>query len=63
VHRQFGEHLNAVSRERLVCGMQNEAIKKRLLAEADLPLKCALGSAVSKDTATPENGELQQHTA
>lgn len=63
MHCKFGEHLNALSGERLVCGMQNEAIKKRLLAEADLPLKCALGSAVSKDTATPENGELQQHTA
>lgn len=63
VHCKFGEHLNALSGERLVCGMQNEAIKKRLLTEADLPLKCALGSAVSKDTATSENGELQQHTA
>lgn len=41
--------------------MQNEAIQKRLLTEADLPLKSALGTAVSKDTAPRGDGELQQH--
>ena len=39
---EFGDYLNKVLRDRFVCGLRNEDIQKRLLAEDDLALKKAL---------------------
>ena len=41
-HCKFGAYLEDALRDRLVCGLRNEAIRKRLLSEADLKLATAL---------------------
>ena len=41
-HCQFGAYLDEALRDRLVCGLRNEGIQKKLLTEADLTLARAL---------------------
>ena len=40
-HCEFGDYLDPALRDRLVCGLRNESVQRRLLAEADLTLKRA----------------------
>ena len=41
-HCQFGNYLDEALRDRLVCGIRNTGIQKRLLSEAELTLKKAI---------------------
>ncbi|KAL0147462.1 hypothetical protein M9458_057225, partial [Cirrhinus mrigala] len=50
-HCQFGDGLNDALRDRLVCGILQESIQKRLLTEADLTFKRAVEIAVAMETA------------
>ena len=50
-HCNFGELLDDMLRDRLVCGMNNKQIQRRLLAESKLTLKGALEIAQNLETA------------
>ena len=58
-HCQFGAQLNEALRDRLVCGLRNPAIQKRLLAEADLDLAKALKLAQGIEAADTNMKKLQ----
>jgi len=58
-HCEFGSSLDATLRDRLVCGLRNEAIQKRLLTEEDLTFKRAIDLAVAMETAAKDATELQ----
>ena len=53
---QFGDFLDEALRDRLVCGLQNEAIQRRLLTEAKLTFAGALELAKAQEAA-----ELQSY--
>ena len=55
----FRDYLDEALRDRLVCGLQSEAIQRRLLAEADLTLKKALEIAQGMEAANKQASELQ----
>ncbi|XP_039602322.1 uncharacterized protein K02A2.6-like [Polypterus senegalus] len=57
---QFGDGLNDALRDRLVCGILQEGIQKRLLIEADLTFKRAVEIAISMETAAKDALELQR---
>eukprot|EP00731_Ephydatia_muelleri_P002089 Em0001g2089a len=48
---QFGDFLDEALRDRLVCGLQNEAIQRRLLTEAKLTFAGALELAKAQEAA------------
>ena len=50
-HCEFCDYLEQTLRDCLVCGLRAESIHKRLLAEADLTLKKALGLAQGMEAA------------
>ena len=56
----FGESLNEMLRDRIVCGINDDVIQKRLLAEADLKFDKAVQQAQSMETAARNVKELQQ---
>lgn len=58
-HCQFEDGLNDALRDRLVCGISQERIQKRLLTEADLTFKRAVEIAVAMETAARVAVELQ----
>lgn len=59
-HRLFDEAiLDDMLRDRLVCGLCNEHIQKRLLSEADLTFTTVLDIAVAKETPARDASELQ----
>ena len=58
-HCNFGESLDDMLRDRLVCGMNNEQIQRRLLAESKLTLKGALEIAQNLETAAQNVQALQ----
>ncbi len=58
-HCQFGDGLNDTLRDRLVCGISQESIQKRLLSEADLTFKRAVEIAVAMETAARDAVELR----
>ena len=49
-HCNFGANLNEALRDRLVCGLRNVQIQKRLLSEAKLKYSKALEIAVAMET-------------
>ena len=51
---EFGEYLEQVLRDQLVCGLVSEKIQQRLLSEAKLSLKKAFEIAKSMETAHRE---------
>ncbi len=57
-HCQFGDGLNDALRDRLVYGISQESIQKRLLSEADLTFKRAVEIAVAMVTAARDAVEL-----
>ena len=64
--RKLSEHclfdeaiLDDMLRDRLVCGLRNEHIQKKLLSEADLTCTSALDIAVAMETAARDATELQ----
>ena len=44
-HCKFGNYLEEALRDRFVCGLRNEGIQRRLLAETELPLTKAMEMA------------------
>jgi len=58
-HCNFCANLNEALRERLVCGLRNVQIEKRLLSEAKLKYSMALKIAVAMETAIHDASELQ----
>ena len=58
-HCEFGTSLNDSLRDRLVCGMSNELIQKRLLSEVDLSFAKATEIALAMETAAKDTLELR----
>ena len=58
-HCQFGEYLDEALRDRLVCGMRNTAIQKRLLSEPELLLKKAIKLSQAYEVADKNAQEMQ----
>ena len=59
----FGAFLEEALRDRLVCGLANESIQKRLLTEANLTLKKALELSLGMELAAKDATELQNKGA
>ena len=61
-HCKFGGTLNDALRDRLVCGIKNENIQKKLLSVSDLILQKAIEISSAMETASKDAIELQhQH--
>ena len=58
-HCNFGGNLNEALRDKLVCGLCNVQIQKRLLSETKLKYSKALEIAVAMETAIRDASELQ----
>ena len=58
-HCDFQNKLDETIRDRLVCGLRNETIQKRLLAEKNLTLKTAIEIAQGMEAATKQTTELR----
>ena len=58
-HCNYGESLSEMLRDRLVCGITNSAVQKRLLAEKDLTLEKAVSLAHSVEIAEKGSKDLQ----
>ncbi|KAL0148660.1 hypothetical protein M9458_055987 [Cirrhinus mrigala] len=52
VHCSFGDQLDAMLRDRIVCGVLDEALQRRLLAEPTLTFKEAEERALAAETAS-----------
>ena len=59
-HCDFGTTLNTALRDRLVCGLANEYIQRKLLADADLTYDQAKAIALAAETATKDSEELRK---
>ena len=57
-HCNFGSNLDETLRDRLVCGLNNQQIQKRLLAESKLKFSKAVDIAVAMETATRDATEI-----
>lgn len=60
-HCNFGDHLDQSLRDRLVCGLRDTTIQKRLLQEENLTFKSAYDKAVALEMASRDANEL--HTS
>ena len=58
-HCNFGDSLNDMLRDRIVCGIQDQRTQRRLLAETDLTLKRAFEVAQAIESADKQVQELQ----
>ena len=58
-HCNFGATLDDMLRDRIVCGINDDSIQRRLLSEAKLTLKEALKLTLSYESATRNARELQ----
>lgn len=61
VHCAFGDQLEAMLRDRIVCGVMDEALQRRLLAEPTLTFKEAEDKALAAETALLNARLLRQH--
>ena len=59
----FGSSLEAMLRDQIVCGINDSAIQRRLLAQVPLSLEKALQLAQGMETAARNVKELQGGTA
>ena len=57
----FGDHLDDQLRDRLVCGLRNDSIRKRLLAEDKITLQKATDLCLSMESASLASSELGRH--
>ncbi|KAL5517154.1 hypothetical protein EMCRGX_G002638 [Ephydatia muelleri] len=55
---EFGQFLDEALRDRLVCGLRNDVIQKRLLSEADVTLAKAVQIASSMESAEKQSLQL-----
>ena len=62
-HCEFGASLDDMLRDRLVCGISDNRIQRRLLAEADFAFKKALELAQAMESADRNTQDLQKATA
>ena len=58
-HCQFGNYLDEALRDRLVCGICNSGIQKRILSEAELSLKKAIELSQAFKAAEKNAKEIQ----
>jgi hypothetical protein len=58
-HCNFGATLDTMIRDRLVCGIMDDKIQRRLLSEKDLTYKAAYDTSVSMETAAKNVMDLQ----
>lgn len=58
-HCDFGAHLQDAMRDRLVCGLNNEAIQRKLLTEEKLDYKKAVDVALAMETVARESLHLK----
>ena len=56
---KFGDYLEDAIRDRIVCGLSNEAIQRRLLSEPDLTLTKAMDLAQAMETAERNSKSLK----
>ena len=56
---EFGDSLNEMLRDRLVCGVNDSRIQRRLLSEADLDFDKALKAALAMEMADRDAEDLQ----
>ena len=61
-HCQFGQTLDAMLRDGLVCGISNGCVQRWLLAKPDLTLKKALELAQAQETVEKRAQQLQQQS-
>ena len=59
-HCPFGESLEDMLRDRIVCGISDPHLQRRLLAEADLTYKTAFEIAQSWETAGTNTKDFQK---
>lgn len=59
----YGDTLQLMLRDRIVCGINNDRIQRQLLAETDLTFNKALAIAVAAETATKNAQDLQNPSA
>ena len=59
----FGVSLKIMLRDRLVCGMNENYIQQRLLAETHLNCKKALDIATSMELAAKSAADMQKHSS
>jgi hypothetical protein len=57
-HRKFGTSLDDMIRDRLVCGINNEKIQRRLLAEPELTYKKAVELSLAMESASKHVEDL-----
>ena len=57
---EFGTNLDDSLRDRLVCGLHNELLQKRLLSKPNLSLAKATGIALALEAAAKDTLELQR---
>ena len=60
-HCEFGDYLNDALRDRLVCGLSNNSIQKRLLSEVNLTYARAVEMAQGLEAAERNAKKLQGH--
>ena len=60
-HCNFGGALTETLRDRLVCGMRNKTVQKRLLAKEDLTFAKALELAETEERASKDAEQLHSH--
>ena len=58
-HCEFGDQLEKMLRDRLVCGVNDERIQRRLLAESQLEFKKAMELSTAMETAEKNTRDLQ----
>ena len=62
-HCEYGDTLKIMLRDRLVCGVNHQAIQKRLLAEKNLTLDKAMEIALALEAADNDVKQLQKPSA
>ena len=59
-HCKYGDKSEEMLRDRIVCGIANNQLQQRLLAEPDLTFKKALELAQAQESADQGSQQLQQ---
>ena len=58
----FDGHLDEMLRDRLICGVNDQRIQRKLLAQADITFERALTIALAEEAAANQTSELQTRT-
>ena len=61
-HRNFGDYLDTVLRDQLVCGLYHKAVQKKILAESELTLTKAVHIAQATETTRDKMHALRRNT-